>query len=71
MALGLFIHLGLYCNSYLGMVRLGFHSEAQEFLGQFKSDHIEQYEEELHQLCRLTTQEQYQSADLMKTNPFV
>lgn len=53
------------------MVRLGFQSEAQEFVARFKSDHIEHYPEELHQLCSLTSQDQYNSPDYISSSPFM
>jgi hypothetical protein len=59
-----------YC-SYLGLVRLGFHQDAREFLSQFRNDHVEFYSQELQQLCAITSQDQYHSAEQIAANQFV
>jgi len=58
-------------NSYLGMVRLGFHVEAQAFLNEFKADYAEYQGEELQRLSSLTLQEQYNSEAFVSNDPFM
>lgn len=53
------------------MVRLGFHTEAQEFLNEFKADYAEYQGEELQRLSSLTLQEQYNSDDFVSNDPFM
>jgi hypothetical protein len=57
--------------SYLGLVRLGFHEDAREFLSHFRSDHAEFCSQELQQLCAVTSQEQYLAAEQIAGNSFV
>eukprot|EP01032_Pedospumella_encystans_P028878 gene28878-32614_t len=61
----------VFVHCYLGMVRLGFHTEAQEFLNEFKTDYAEYQGEELQRLSSLTLQEQYNSDDFVSNDPFI
>lgn len=53
------------------MVRLGFHTEAQAFLKEFKGDYVEYHSEELQRLSSLTLQEQYNSDVFVSSDPFM
>jgi hypothetical protein len=59
-----------YC-SYLGMVRLGFQAEAQQFFSDFKGDYSEYHNEELQYLSNMTTRDQYNNAEFITRNVFM
>jgi hypothetical protein len=62
------INIFIMMCSYIGLIRLGFESEAKKFMDTFSRDYMEQFTEEVQALNLLASQDQYIELTSFLTN---